>query len=119
MKVPVEYAYILFTLTFYLIIEHDICYDLNLTDEQPPTIMGCPANKKYIINPSVQESIEATWTVPTVSDNTGSVNIQYSHEPGDTFTPGRHDIYVIATDASNNEETCHFKINVKEGEMLL
>ncbi|XP_071854190.1 uncharacterized protein [Apostichopus japonicus] len=92
---------------------------VEIVDEQPPTIMGCPANKKYIINPSVQESIEATWTVPTVSDNTGSVNIQYSHEPGDTFTPGRHDIYVIATDASNNEETCHFKINVKEGKCVL
>ena len=58
----------------------------NVTDTTNPVIASCPANiTEEATSPS---GGTASWTAPTASDNSGSVTLTTTHNPGATFRMG-------------------------------
>ncbi|XP_070560919.1 polycystin-1-like protein 3 isoform X2 [Ptychodera flava] len=58
-------------------------------------------------------TIELTWSLPSVSDNSGSVSLFVSHESGSNFSIGVTTVSYIAEDPSGNTAYCWFSVAVK------
>ncbi|XP_070560183.1 hyalin-like [Ptychodera flava] len=83
-----------------------------LEDSQEPVII-CPSDfetSTYID----MHTIELTWSLPSVSDNSGSVNLSVSHERGSNFSIGVTTVSYIAEDPFGNTAYCWFNVTVKE-----
>jgi gliding motility-associated-like protein len=87
-------------------------FTVNVTDNTPPVIAGCPstihvfasANCKAIVN----------WTSPTASDNCSVQTFTSTHAPGSQFDLGSTTVTYTATDAVGNTSTCSFTVNVTD-----
>ena len=84
---------------------------LCFTDEEIPTIVGVPSD--IVQSNDVGSSAAViTWSEPTASDNSGSVNLTSSHSSGSTFSIGDTIVTYTAVDASSNSVTATFNVTV-------
>ena len=56
-----------------------------------------------------------TWSEPTASDNSGSVNLTSSHSSGSTFSIGDTIVTYTAVDLSFNSANATFTITIQGG----
>ena len=54
-----------------------------------------------------------TWSEPTTSDNSGTVNLTSSHSSGSTFSIGDTIVTYTAVDASSNSANVTFTITIE------
>ncbi|XP_070550009.1 hyalin-like [Ptychodera flava] len=81
-------------------------------DSQKPVVI-CPSNverKTYLDAPKIR----VTWALPNATDNSGSVSVTGSHEPGNNFTIGVTTVSYEAEDPSGNTANCWFSVIVKD-----
>ena len=57
------------------------------------------------------QSMMATWTEPTATDNSGMTpTVTQSHQPGDSFNVGITAVTYTFTDMVGNQATCTFDV---------
>ena len=87
-------------------------YDNVFIDDEVPAISGKPSD--IIQSTDVGSSTAVvTWSGPTTSDNSGTVNMTSSHSSGSTFAIGDTMVTYTAVDASSNSANATFTITVK------
>lgn len=80
-------------------------------DNTDPVISGCPSDI------SVQTTLDGTpvavtWNEPTATDDSGTVQVAQSANPGDMFNPGTTVVTYSFTDATGNDAFCIFEVSV-------
>ncbi|XP_063957984.1 hyalin-like [Lytechinus pictus] len=85
---------------------------ITITDDQIPTIHGCPGQTYGYLHSPDERSTDVSWLVPQPLDNSGNVNLTVSHQPGAIFDRGDTTVVYTAVDPSSNEETCSFTVTV-------
>lgn len=88
-------------------------FDILAVDEIKPVLTACPDNITVTSNGAC--GVVVDWPQPTAVDNCtpdSAIVYSYSHTPPDTFYGGETTVVVIAYDANNNFDSCHFKITV-------
>lgn len=86
-------------------------FQVEIRDTIAPVVTNCPPAD--LVTTPVNEicGAVATWTVPTVMDNCGGVNVSNSHSPGDTFFITTTVVYTFS-DEEGNDSFCSFIIEV-------
>ncbi|XP_070551647.1 polycystin-1-like protein 2 [Ptychodera flava] len=82
-----------------------------MQDSEKPVII-CPPNITRNIFLDMA-TIQLSWTPPNASDNSGTVHVSGSHQPGCNFTIGLTTVSYKAVDPSGNKACCMFTVTVK------
>ncbi|MEE9371512.1 MAG: HYR domain-containing protein [Saprospiraceae bacterium] len=82
---------------------------IELIDTEAPIVHTCPSD----INVDVPNTT-VTWTLPTFSDNCGTVNTATNYNSGSTFPIGVTEVIYTATDQCGNTSTCAFNVTVTD-----
>jgi hypothetical protein len=101
---------------------------INVTDNQPPIITGCPTDQ--VLNTLASDcSALASWAVPSATDNCGVTSFTYTVKDADgndisvinlgafiigNFPLGVNTVTYTAADASGNTSICSFTITVND-----
>jgi hypothetical protein len=85
-------------------------------DAIDPVINNCPADIT-VSNDAGDCSAAVNWTVPTATDNSGSVTLTSNFDPGAVFPVGTTLVTYTATDAAGNQTTCSFNVTVDDDEL--
>lgn len=81
-------------------------------DNTPPTIENCPSNIR--LTSQFGGLVVASWITPTVSDNSGFVELLFlSHMSLSQFPVGDTAVSYIYVDPSNNQAACTFIVTVE------
>ncbi|XP_072051695.1 uncharacterized protein [Amphiura filiformis] len=88
-----------------------LCQIDSVSDNQPPTIQGCPSSQSLF---SPVGGAQATWVEPTATDNVdpNPSLIRQTHTPDTFFQLGRTTVTYVFTDDANNAATCSFYVTV-------
>ncbi|XP_072025360.1 uncharacterized protein [Amphiura filiformis] len=87
-------------------------FTVTVTDEEKPDFDGSfPETVRREI-PCTQGSDIINWTVPSVSDNSGSYTLSSNYNPGDNFSLGDTRVIYTATDSSGNSVEKSFVVTV-------
>ena len=90
----------------------DTCsFDIIVVDTEAPVFMGCPLDQTVNIDSASCGAI-VNWQAPIPSDNCDTPVLTNNFSPGDFFPVGTTMVRYIATDNSNNADTCDFMITV-------
>ncbi len=90
-----------------------ICsFNVNVVDNIPPVITGCPTNITASANASCQATVN--WTAPGFTDNCAGAILGVSKAPGSLFNIGITTVVYTATDAAGNAATCSFTVTVND-----
>lgn len=88
-----------------------------IKDVTPPVIT-CPASK--VVNAQCATGATVTYTAPTATDNCSIASIvNVGLASGSVFPIGDSTVTSTATDSSNNQVTCTFRVRVKGAEEQL
>ena len=90
-------------------------YDIEVIDDQLPTITGCPSNVNATNDAGICGAT-VTWTAPTADDNCGVTSFTSTHNSGDVFPVGTTTVTYTATDDAGNVTTCSFTITISDNE---
>jgi hypothetical protein len=90
-------------------------FEVCVTDNEDPTITGCPTNINANNDPGECGAV-VTWTEPVIEDNCPGVGFTQTHYPGDFFPVGCTTVTYTATDAYGNTATCMFDVCVEDTE---
>ena len=82
------------------------------SDNEAPVISETPKDIAHPTDDGVSTAV-VTWTPPTTSDNSGTVTLISSHNPGDTFTLGATTVTYTAVDSNSNLMTDSFKVTIE------
>ncbi|XP_072032242.1 hyalin-like isoform X2 [Amphiura filiformis] len=93
-----------------LVTEQD--FTVRIIDNEAPTIENCPSPVSAYAPANSVNTV--TWTAPTATDNSGSVNVISNNDSGDEFPIGVHLVTYIAIDDYNNQVSCTFVLSVRE-----
>lgn len=86
-------------------------FTLSAIDRVKPVFNRCP--KDTIIANAPSCGILLNWAIPTATDNCdANPRVTASRMPRDTFFAGTTNVLIFAQDASNNFDTCRFKVTV-------
>jgi hypothetical protein len=85
-------------------------------DAIDPIINDCPTDIT-VSNDAGDCSAAVDWTVPTATDNSGSVTLTSNFDPGAVFPVGTTLVTYTATDAAGNQTSCSFNVNVDDDEL--
>ncbi|XP_070543802.1 hyalin-like [Ptychodera flava] len=86
-------------------------FTVTVEDTENPHII-CPPDATVTAslgNPTTQ----VIWPMPKASDNSGTVQVLGSHEPGDNFNIGVTVVHYEASDLSGNTASCSFIVTAK------
>ncbi|XP_070545132.1 serine-rich adhesin for platelets-like [Ptychodera flava] len=91
----------------------DSCsFTVRVQDVQSPSIT-CPPDVDT--NPNIGgRSVPVTWQLPNATDNSGTVDVSGSHDPGSDFIIGVTVVSYEALDPSGNAESCSFAVRVQD-----
>ena len=81
-------------------------------DDEIPAISGMPSDTVHSTGVGSATAV-VTWSEPSASDNSGTVNLTSSHSSGSTFSIGDTIVTYTAVDASSNSANATFTITVK------
>ncbi len=85
---------------------------VNITDNVPPVISGCPNNMSVVASATCQATIPNYLTWVTATDNCGgSVTLSQNPAAGNTISSNTT-VTITAVDAQNNASTCSFIISL-------
>ncbi|WP_040401415.1 HYR domain-containing protein, partial [Cecembia lonarensis] len=84
-------------------------------DTEDPVISDCPADISVSNDPGSCGAV-VTWTAPTATDNSGSVNLISNFAPGSFFPVGSTTVTYTASDAAGNTSVCSFIVTVTDNE---
>lgn len=90
-------------------------FDVEVTDNEAPVIIACPADTSVSTDPLICGAV-VNWIVPNASDNCPGVIMTATHNSGDLFPTGTTTVTYTATDAAGNTATCSFDITVNDTE---
>ncbi|MBX7093572.1 MAG: HYR domain-containing protein [Flavobacteriales bacterium] len=112
---PVGVTTIVYTATDGAGLTATCTFTVTVTDNQAPTISGCPSNQTLPNTNNVCGRV-VNWTAPTATDNCTGATITQTSGPasGSTFPIGVTNIVYTATDASGNTSTCSFSITITD-----
>jgi hypothetical protein len=82
-------------------------------DNENPVINDCPSDITVSSDPGKCSAL-VTWTVPSASDNSGSVSMSSNFELGSIFPVGTTPVVYTATDDAGNQSICSFDITVTD-----
>ena len=77
-----------------------------------PVFINCSTDFNVTTDANSATRSGVTWTVPTATDNTGTVAVAGSESPGMTYAIGDHQVTYTATDSYSNQAFCTFTISV-------
>ena len=80
-------------------------------DDEIPLVSGIPSDIEQSTDVGSSTAV-VTWSEPTASDNSGSVNLTSSHSSGSTFSIGDTIVTYTAVDTSSNSANATFTITV-------
>ncbi|VVC43610.1 Immunoglobulin-like fold,Sushi/SCR/CCP domain,HYR domain [Cinara cedri] len=89
-----------------------------VTDDEPPVVQDCPLYLEVVEDFSKNDTVPVSWTEPQFSDNVAVTQVAKTMEPGRLLGPGLHNVQYMAMDASRNEATCSFNIDVRDQETV-
>eukprot|EP00057_Strongylocentrotus_purpuratus_P028698 XP_011683172.1 PREDICTED: uncharacterized protein LOC578978 isoform X16 [Strongylocentrotus purpuratus] len=84
-----------------------------LGDTVDPVIVDCPPNLEVTADSS-RNGASVTWTAPSATDNSGSVNVVFSASPNDFFLIGETTVTYTFTDPTGNDAICSFNVLVSD-----
>jgi len=81
-------------------------------DVQRPSFQNCPSSTIIEFADRNSTSALASWTVPTATDNSGSISniTHFGKRPGERFSSGEHSIRYLASDETGNVAVCEIKV---------
>ena len=85
---------------------------ITLEDKTSPIFSSCPVN--FTVDPGADCKAIVNWTVPTVSDNCGQVNLGFNYAPGSELGIGNTLVVYTATDDCGNTSSCWFTVTVTD-----
>lgn len=92
---------------------YECTFVVTVIDTNPPNILSCPLDT--IVNVINQCDTAVTWPLPLFADACDmTVEITQNYISGTTFNVGAYIIVYTASDESNNETQCSFKLTVKD-----
>ncbi|XP_030830190.1 uncharacterized protein LOC588928 isoform X5 [Strongylocentrotus purpuratus] len=91
-------------------------FTVTISDMEIPVISNCPADINVTTDAGSDAKSNVMWTEPTATDNTITVALSGSDNPGMSFILGEHQVTYTAADQFNNEDTCVFTIRVTDVE---
>lgn len=92
-------------------------YVLSAVDTLSPIISNCPPDMTVTVELG-DAGVTVTWIAPTATDISGTTMlITTSHEPGSFFGLGQTTVTYIFADASFNQATCTFVIDIVSGNL--
>jgi hypothetical protein len=83
---------------------------VTVEDRSAPIVSNCPQDINAV--GSGTSGSVVSWIEPAAADNCTSVSLVRSHAPGSVFPTGTTTVSYKFRDASGNERTCSFKVNV-------
>ena len=83
-----------------------------LVDSEEPHFLSTPNDITQYAEPGEATAV-VDWTPPTATDNSGSVTMTSTHEPGTALNVGSTTVTYTATDPSGNSVEYSFTINVE------
>lgn len=87
---------------------------VRVTDDEAPSVQDCPLYLEVIEDFSKKNTVSVSWPEPRFLDNIGVTQVAKTMEPGQLLGPGLYNVLYMAMDASKNEATCNFTIEVKD-----
>ncbi|XP_072050008.1 sushi, von Willebrand factor type A, EGF and pentraxin domain-containing protein 1-like [Amphiura filiformis] len=91
----------------------DLEFEYSCTDNEAPMIIGIPGNIVRDVDAG-SNIVNITWTKPTATDNSGSVTLTSTHEPGYPFPIGTTTVTYTAVDSNGNRVTKSFNVTVND-----
>ncbi|XP_022109740.1 uncharacterized protein LOC110989561 isoform X3 [Acanthaster planci] len=85
---------------------------ITVRDGQNPTLTNCPESFTLTVAQAADQVI-ADWTPPTASDNSGSVTLTTTFEPGQLLGPGQYPVVYTAMDSAGLTATCMFTVTIQ------
>jgi gliding motility-associated-like protein len=85
-------------------------FSVSVLDDIAPVITNCPSNITIAANSTCEAIV--SWTPPTALDNCAVESLVSTHSPGHAFAFGITTVTYTASDASGNNSSCTFKIEV-------
>lgn len=90
-------------------------FTVTVLDNEAPVI-PCPADIAQNTDPGSSGAV-VSWTVPTATDNVGTVtSLTSTHPLGATFSPGTTVVTYSIADAAGNTGTCSFNVVITDNE---
>jgi gliding motility-associated-like protein len=86
-------------------------FNVNVVDNAPPIITGCPTDITMNANASCQAVV--SWTIPSLANNCAAT-LTSNKKPGSTFDKGTTLVTYTATNAAGETATCSFNVTVIE-----
>lgn len=87
---------------------------LTVVDSMPPVISGCPGNFTNNTTFNLCSAV-VSWAAPTANDNCeGSVGVTCSPPSGSVFSKGITIVTCVASDSSQNTNSCSFTVTVQD-----
>ena len=84
---------------------------VNIEDNDPPVITGCPANISVSTDPGLCSAI-VSWTPPL-----STAPMTSTHTPGSSFATGITTVTYTSTDSDGMASTCSFTVTVNDYEL--
>ncbi|XP_038072761.1 uncharacterized protein LOC119741140 isoform X2 [Patiria miniata] len=95
---------------------NDTCsFKVTVTDMQDPVVVNCPVNVNQTTDVG-QAFATVSWIEPTITDNSGSIDIDRSHPSPSAFPVGTTEVVYLASDNSSNSVMCAFNVTVTDNE---
>ncbi|XP_038045080.1 hyalin-like [Patiria miniata] len=88
---------------------------VSVTDGTPPELQNCPDDITLSTDPNASTS-QVNWSLPTVADNSRSVDLTSDWQNGDLFPLGSTVVTFTAVDPSGLTTKCHFTVTVIDTE---
>ena len=90
-------------------------FDIEVTDDEAPTISGLPADISQS-NDAGECAADVSWTAPTAGDNCAVASFTSTHDSGDTFAVGTTTVTYSVTDIHGNSTSSSFTVTVTDDE---
>ncbi|XP_038075229.1 hyalin-like isoform X3 [Patiria miniata] len=83
----------------------ECAFTITISDGENPSLTNCPASFTLTVELATDTAV-ADWTPPTASDNSGTVTLSTTFEPGQSLLPGEYSVTYTATDPAGRTATC-------------
>lgn len=89
-------------------------------DTVAPVFIYCPPSPQTGVLNFGQTTVPVSWIPALATDDCGTegITLTSTSEPGDSFSLGATTVTYTATDASGNESTCSFEVQIRNSDSL-
>ena len=91
-------------------------FDILVSDDQAPEILGMPSSSSQSADPGVCGAV-IEWPAPSATDNCPNPSLFTEHPSGSFFSVGTTLVTYIATDSNGLETTSSFEIAISDDEL--